>query len=47
MTAINILLALVSLFLLLGIVGEKDKDRNRNITAAFIAVVVMIIALNR
>lgn len=47
MTAINILLAVVALFLLLGIVGERDRERNRNITAAFVAVVALIAFLNR
>jgi hypothetical protein len=43
---LNGLLALVAAVLLLGVIGEKDKDKNKNITSAFWAVVVLIIALN-
>ena len=46
MIAINILLAVVAAVLLLGVLGEKDKSRHRNITIAFAAVVLLIIALN-
>lgn len=44
--ALNILLAVVAAVLLLGVVSERDKDKNRNITIAFVAVVALIIALN-
>ena len=46
MTAINILLGVVAAVLLLGVIAEKDKERNRNITLAFVAVVLLIIAAN-
>lgn len=46
MIALNILLAVVAAVLLLGVIGEKDKDKNKNITLAFGAVVLLIIALN-
>ena len=46
MIAINILLAVVAAVLLLGVIAEKDKDKNKNITLAFMAVVALIIALN-
>lgn len=46
MIAINILLAVVAAVLLLGVIAEKDKDKNKNITTAFVAVVLLIIALN-
>lgn len=46
MIAINILLAVVAAVLLLGVIAEKDKDKNKNITAAFMGVVLLIIALN-
>ena len=46
MIAINILLALVAAVLLLGVIAEKEKGRNTNITIAFTAVVLLIIALN-
>lgn len=44
--AINILLAVVAAVLLLGVIGERDKDRQQNITVAFGAVVLLIIAFN-
>lgn len=46
MTIINIILAVVAAVLLLGVIAEKDKDRNQNITIAFVAVVALIIAAN-
>ena len=46
MTIINIILAVVAAVLLLGVIAEKDKDRNQNITIAFVAVVLLIIAFN-
>ena len=46
MIAINILLGLVAAFLLLGVIAEMNKDRHKNITIAFVAVVLLIIALN-
>lgn len=47
MMIINIVLALVAALLLLGVIGEKDGLRQQNITIAFVAVIVLIIALNR
>lgn len=41
------LLALVAALLLFGVIGEKDGLRQQNITIAFVAVIVLIIALNR
>ena len=46
MIAINILLGVVAAVLLLGVIAEKDKGRNSNITLAFVAVVLLIIAAN-
>lgn len=46
MIALNILLAVVAAVLLLGVICEKDKARNTNITIAFGAVVLLIIAAN-
>lgn len=46
MIAFNIMLAVVAAVLLLGVIAEKDKDKSRNITTAFVAVVALIIALN-
>lgn len=47
MLIINIVLALVAALLLFGVIGEKDGLRRQNITIAFVAVIVLIIALNR
>lgn len=46
MIALNLLLAMVASVLLLGVIAEKDKAKNTNITIAFGAVVLLIIALN-
>lgn len=46
MLIINIVLALVAALLLFGVIGEKDGLRQQNITIAFVAVIVLIIALN-
>lgn len=47
MLIINIVLALVAALLLFGVIGEKDGLRQQNIAIAFVAVIVLIIALNR
>ena len=47
MLIINIVLALVAALLLFGVIGEKDGLKQQNITIAFVAVIVLIIALNR
>ena len=47
MLIINIVLGLAATLLLLGVIGEKDGLRQQNITIAFVAVIVLIIALNR
>lgn len=46
MIIINIILAIVAAVLLLGVIAEKDKEKNKNITIAFVAVVALIIAVN-
>jgi hypothetical protein len=46
MIALNVLLAVVAAVLLLGVIAENDKEKNKNITIAFVAVVALIIALN-
>lgn len=46
MIALNILLAVVAAVLLLGVLGERDKQKHQNITFAFVAVVALIIAVN-
>lgn len=45
MIATKIVLGLAALVLLLGVIGEKHADKQKNITAAFVAVVALIIAL--
>lgn len=50
MTAINILLGVVAAILLLFVVGDTNppmsEAKRRNVTLAFVAVVVLIIAVN-
>lgn len=46
MIVINILLALVAAILLIGVLGEKDKERHRNITIAFVAVLLFTLCMN-
>lgn len=46
MIALNIMLAVVAAVLLLGVIADKDKAKNTNITIAFVAVVLLIIAPN-
>ena len=43
---LNILLSIVAAVLLMGVIGEKDSTKNTNVTIAFVAVVVLMIALN-
>ena len=47
MLIINIVLGIVAALLLLGVIGEKDGLRQQNITITFVAVILLIIALNR
>ena len=47
MLIINILLGLATALLLLGVIGESDRLRQQNVTVAFVAMIVLIIALNR
>lgn len=46
MIAINILLALADAVLLLGVIGEKDREKHRNITIAFTAVLLFALCIN-
>lgn len=46
MIVLNTLLGLVAGFLLLGVIAENDQEKNKNITIAFVAVVVLIITMN-
>lgn len=46
MIALNFLLAAVAFALLAGVIAENDRTKNTNVTIAFGAVVLLIIALN-
>ena len=46
MSGINILLGVVGGLLLLGVIGETDPKKQKNITLAFVAVMAVIIAAN-
>jgi len=46
MIAINIILGIAAAILLIGVIGEKDRQKQGNITIAFTAVIVLIIAIN-
>lgn len=43
---INILLGLAAFTLLLGVIGEKDKEKHRDVTISFVAVMATIVLLN-
>lgn len=46
MTAINIVLGVAAAVFGIGVIGEKDVEKQRNITLAFAALVALIIAVN-
>ena len=46
MTALNILLGVVAAVLLIGVLGEKDNQRHKSITLAFVSVIALIICMN-
>ena len=43
---LNVLLGLVAAFLLVGVIGEKDDKKQRNLTLAFMALTALIICMN-
>lgn len=45
-TMLNIVLGLAAGVLFLGVMGEKDNQRHRSITIAFVAVIALIICAN-
>lgn len=45
-TMLNIVLGLAAGVLFIGVMGEKDNQRHRSITIAFVAVIVLIICAN-
>ena len=46
MIFVNILLGIVAGILFIGVVGEKDKEKHKNITTAFVATLLFTLALN-
>lgn len=46
MIMVNILLAIVAVVLLFGVIAEQDKEKSQHITISFVAVVILIMALN-
>ena len=46
MIILNIILGIVAVVLLIGVIGERDTQKQRSITKAFVAVIVLIIAAN-
>ena len=46
MIALNILLGVVATVLLIGVLGEKDNQRHKSITLAFVSVIALIICMN-
>lgn len=46
MIFVNVLLGIAAA-VLLGIIGEQNERRNQNLTLAFVAVCVLIFALNK
>lgn len=46
LTILNILLGFAAALLLLGVIGEKDTEKQRNVTTAFVVVVLLIVCLN-
>lgn len=43
----NVLLGIAAAILLIGVIAEQDKQKEKNITIAFVAVCVLIFALNK
>lgn len=43
---INILLAIAVAALLIGVIGEEDKERHKNITIAFVTILLFILCIN-
>ena len=46
MIVLNILLGVVEAILLIGVIGERDKDKQKNITFAFVALAMLILVAN-
>lgn len=43
---LNILLGIAASILFFGVVGETDKEKQRNITMSFVVLLLFILALN-
>ena len=46
MITLNIILVIVAAVLLIGVIGERDTQKQRSITIAFVGVIFLIIAAN-
>lgn len=46
MIFVNILLGIAAGILFFGVVGEKDKAKHKNITVAFVALLLFTLLLN-
>ena len=44
---VNIVEGLAAAALLLGVIGERDELKQRNLTLAFVGVVFLILGINR
>lgn len=44
---VNIVAGLAAAALLLGVIGERDALKQRNLTLAFFGVVLLILGINR
>ncbi len=47
MIFVNVLLGIAAAVLLIGVIGEKDKQKSKEITIAFAIVCALIFALNK
>ena len=45
-TMMNIMLAIFAVVLFMGVCGEKDTDKQKNITKAFVADLAAIVLIN-
>lgn len=46
MTVLNLLLGVMAGILLVGVIGETERKKHANITIAFVAVLIVVAALN-
>lgn len=46
MIGLNIIMGIAAAVLLIGVLGEKEKEKQQNITIAFVGVLALIITAN-